>query len=317
MHSFKEVKQKILEANNIAIAGHINPDGDSIGSLLSLGLGLERLGKKVYMISKDKVPKAYRHLPGTNRIVKKITKNIDLAIAVDCSNKEILGKTYEIFKKAKLILEIDHHEFRRPFGNIALIDTQAAAVGELIFLLLKRLKINITKEIAQNLLTSIIVETNSFRLPNVRPFTFEVCTKLIKMDIDFHNLVEMVYWSKTKEAALLSGLCLARCKFVKKGKIVWSIVRKRDFDEVKGRDEDVDAVIEQMRSIQGVQLAVLFREKSRDILRVSLRSRGKVNVAKVAESFGGGGHFDVAGCNISNSAKAKKELLSRMKDLLQ
>ena len=305
----KKAKESIARAKDIAIASHVNPDGDSIGSLLSLGIGLESIGKRVYMISSDGVPERYRCLPGAGRIIKKTDKQVDLAIGVDCSSKEILGKTFESFKSASNILEIDHHDFRRPFGNIKLVDSKAAAVGELIYLLLEELDADITKDVAQNLMTSIVVETNSFRLPNVRPLTFEVCTKLINLGINFYKLVDTIFWSKRKESAILSGVCMARCRFIKGGRVAWSVIRRKDFNMVRGRDEDVDGVPDEMRSIQSVKIALLFREKERNTLRVSLRSKDKINVASIAEKYGGGGHFDVAGCNIPNSAKAIKEFL--------
>lgn len=316
MEGLRQAQEAILNARDIAIAGHINPDGDSIGSLLSLGLGLEKLGKRVYMISWDGVPERYKSLPAAGRILKEIDKKCDLAIAVDCSSREILGRAFGIFEKSKKILEIDHHDFRRPFGNIQLVNNRAAAVGELIYILLNNLKVNITKDIAQNLLTSIIVETDSFRMPDVEPFAFRVCADLAKKGVNFYKLVDMVFWSKTKESIILSGICLSRCRFLKNNRIVWSIVRKKDFDTVGGRDEDVDAVADEMRSIRDVQIVVLFREKDKRHLRVSLRSKGKINIASVAEVYNGGGHFDVAGCRIPNSSKSIKRLLDLAVDLL-
>ncbi|MFH1441535.1 MAG: DHH family phosphoesterase [Candidatus Omnitrophota bacterium] len=316
MENLNLIIKKIKAARDILISGHINPDGDSIGSLLSLGLGLKSLNKRVYMLSQDEIPKRYSLLPGAKSIIKNFTKPVDLAISVDCSNKEILGKSYDVFTKAKDILEIDHHEFRRPFGNLEFIDSKASAVGELIYILLKNLKIPISKNIGHNLLTSIIVETDSFRLPNVRPFTFEVCTNLIKKNINFYKLVEMVFWSKSKESVLLTGICLARCKFIKNNRIVWSIIRKEDFNKIKGKDEDVDPVADEMRSIHEVEIAILFREKQKDEIRVSLRSKGKINVARIAESYNGGGHFDVAGCSIPNDPKSIRRLLKKAEELL-
>lgn len=316
MLDFKQIKQKIIRAKEIAIVSHINPDGDTIGSLLSLGLGLERLGKRVYMISADGVPRRYSFLPGAGRVTNNLDRAVDLAITVDCSNKELLGRAYDCIKNTKDILEIDHHEFRRPFGNLFLIDKKAASVGELIYILLEKLKVPIEPDIAQDILTSIIVETDSFSLPNVRALTFEICRKLMGKGANFYKLVDTLFWSKPKESVILSGICLARCRFIKKDKLVWSIVRKKDFDSVKGRDEDVDAVADQMRSIQGVEIAVLFRQKSEEILRVSLRSKGKINVGSIAEYYKGGGHFDVAGCFIANSPKSIKDLLTMAGNLL-
>jgi len=317
MLDLNNARNSILQANDIAIAGHINPDGDSIGSLLSLGLSLEKLGKRVYMISPDGVPQRYKRLPGAAKVVRSISKPVDLAIAVDCGSKDILGSAYRSFESAKSILEIDHHEFRKPFGDVKLIDKKAAAVGELVYILLKSLRAGITRRVAQNLMTSIIVETNSFRLPSVRPFTFEVCSDLVKVGVNFYDLVEMVFWSRRKESAILSGLCLARCKFAKAGRLVWSSIHQRDFDRLKGKDEDVDPVPDEMRSIKNVKVAVLFREKSNHKLRVSLRSKGRINVAKIAEYYGGGGHFDVAGCVIPNKMESVRGFLKRAAALLE
>ena len=316
MRGLEQAQKSIMEAKEIIISGHINPDGDSIGSLLSVGLGLERLGKRVHMVSADGVPKKYRLLPGARRIMSKAKRPADLAIAVDCSNREILGPTFDIFKRSKHILEIDHHDFRRPFGDMVFMDADAAAVGELIYLLLENLNINITDEIAQNLLVSIIVETDSFRLPNVRAVTFEVCTELIKRGVDFYKLTDMVFWSRTRESAILSGICLARCKFINGGKIAWSMIRAKDFRKVKGRDEDVDAVADEIRSIKEVEIAVLFREKGAGALRVSLRSKNKINIASIAERYNGGGHYDVAGCTIPNNKRSMREVLGLAAGLL-
>ncbi len=322
MNNLNQAQKVILNSKVIVIACHTNPDGDTIGSLLSLALGLEKVGKKVFMLSQDGLPKNFVTLPGSDRIIRKLETShkyydkIDLAISVDCSTRELLGKSYEVFKVAKTILEIDHHAFRRPFGDICLLDEKAAAVGEIIYELLKSLKIRIDKDIAQNILTSIIVETNSFRLPNVRPRTFELCSKLMKKGVDFYHLSELVYWSKSKKSELLIGLCISRCQFLYKDKIVWSVIRKSDFSKIQGKDQDVDSVASEMLAIKGVEVSIFFREKTKRKLRVSLRSKGSVNVAQIAEIFGGGGHYDVAGCILENSDEEMKRMLGVIKKVL-
>jgi phosphoesterase RecJ-like protein len=127
----------------------------------------------------------------------------------------------------------------------------------------------------------------------------------------------MVFWSRRKESAILSGICMARCKFLKNGRISWSIIRKKDFVVSKGKSEDVDSVADQIRSIQGVEIVVFFREESMGMLRVSLRSKGKINVASIAEYYNGGGHFDVAGCSIPDNAESRKKLLAMAIRLLR
>ncbi|MDD4980809.1 MAG: DHH family phosphoesterase [Candidatus Omnitrophica bacterium] len=317
MPGLESAARAILRSKKIIVACHINPDGDCIGSMLSLGLGLKKLGKQVYLISADGVPKRYRQLPGADLIKRGVNKDADLVVAVDCNDKEMLGKSHDSFRRAKDILEIDHHLFRKPFGSITYVDTKAAAVGEQIYLLLKKMNVGIGVDIAQNILTSIIVETNAFRLPDTRPFTFRVCADLLEGGLDFYKLTDMIYWSRPKESVILSGICLSRCKFIKNGEIVWSVVRKKDFKTTKGQDEDVDSVAEQMRAIGSVKIAVFFREKNNGRLRVSIRSKGGINAAALARHYGGGGHFDIAGCFIRNSHGSMRDFLRLAETLLK
>ena len=316
MNGLKAAGEAIRKARTIAVSGHIHPDGDSIGSMLALGLGLEAMGKRVCMVSCDGVPKRYRALPGAAKIARRFDTVPDLAIAVDCGSKEMLGRIYEQFRRAPEILEIDHHDFRRSFGTLQLIDNKAAAVGEIIFELLRTIKVDITKRVAQNLITSIVVETDSFRLPNTRPLTLDICADLIRRGVNFYRLVDTVFWSKTPESTILSGICLSRSRFLRRGRLVWSVIRQSDFMAAGGRDEDVDAVPDGLRSIATVKIAVLFREQDDNTLRVSLRSKGRINVASVAECYDGGGHFDVAGCFIRNRPGSINEFLRKAGRLL-
>lgn len=317
LRRLKDICGAIIKARTIAISGHANPDGDSIGSTLALGLGLRSLKKKVYMLCQDELPIGYRSLPGANRLLKTVGKRVDLAIAVDCSIMELLGKNISVFKKANSILEIDHHEFRRSFGGLQLIDHKAAAVGELVYILLRKMKIKISKNIAENLLTSIIVETNLFKLANVRWFTFGVCSDMLKTGVNYYKLVDKVYGPKTKEAMMLSAICLLRAKFLKKGRIIWSVLNNSDLVKIGAKGYDADAIVNEMSSMKGVEIAVLFREKNKKILRTSLRSKGDINIGRIAQDRNGGGHFDIAGCYIDNNRKSIKQLLSSLSVLLK
>lgn len=317
LDGIQQAKKAIVSAKRIVVSGHRNPDGDSLGSLLALGLGLRCLGKQVYLLCDDAIPRRYMFLPGVRRVVRRISEKPDVAIAVDCSNQDVIGENFSAFQNAAEIIEIDHHEFRRPFGTIQCVDHHAAAVGEIVYVLLRVLGVPITRSIAENLLTSLIVETNSFRLPAVRGVTFSLCAKLIAAGVDYYKLADRVFWSASKESMILMGICLSRCAFLDQGKIVYSIIKEKDFIRTGGTDADVDPVIEQMRAIDHVQIAILFREKSRVTLRVSLRSKGRrVNVAKIAEKYSGGGHYDIAGCVIRNSPGAIRQFLFQVREFL-
>ena len=317
MKNITNIKKNIYQAKKILIAGHINPDGDCIGSLLSLGLGLRSLRKKVDLYVQGKLPRIYHFLPGSPSIIRTIKRVPDIAIAVDCNTKEMLGRAYPFFQKAETIIEIDHHEYRRTFGTYRFIDHHASSVGEMVYFLLKNMRIRITKEIATNILTSLLIETSSFRLPNVTPKTFVLCSVLMKNGADYYKIIQHLFWSQSREVAILSGMCLSRCSFLMNGQIVWSSIRKKDFHKVKGKDEHVDAVADEMRAIKEVEIAILFREKTPRLLRVSLRSKKKVNVAVLAERYGGGGHRDVAGCFLKNNHRAIQQFLSDAKRMLK
>ncbi len=303
-------KQAILDAGMIVVSGHRGPDGDSLGSMLSLGLGIEKLGKQVAFLGDPDLPDRYAALPGADRISPAVPRRVDLAIAVDCASVDMLTfQGARAFARARKTLEIDHHEFRTPFCDIACINPNAAAVGEIIFALLDELHAPVSQDIAQNILTSIIVETNSFRLPVIRPQTFEIAAQLLRTGVDFHKLTETVFWSRTKQTALLAGACLGRCRFMLGGSVAWSIITRADMRRVCAVDFDVDPLAEELRAINGVKVAILFREREDGLLRVSLRSKHGINVAELAELYGGGGHTDIAGCVIKNSRREKNRLL--------
>lgn len=315
--SIEAIRQTVLEAQSIAISGHINPDGDSIGSLLSLGFGLEKLGKTVYMLSSDPVPQKYLLLPGSARISSKIPSHIDVAIAVDCGSYEMLGSMREVFKKAHTTIEIDHHPSRNSFADYSWVDTRAAAVGEIIFRFLRQLNISLDRYIAQNILTSIIVETNSFRIPHIRPQTFDICSQLMKAGADFYQLAEHVLWVKRREATQLASVCMVRAKYLCDGKLMWSMVKQKDLKNAGAQESDVDPIIDKMQAIEGVELAILFRQKNKKYLRVSFRSREGINVAQIAEEFGGGGHFCVAGCLVQNKRNIRKKILQSARECIE
>ncbi len=221
-----EATRRIMRARTLAVTGHTHPDGDSIGSMLGLGLGLESLGKKVFYVSQDGVPAKYRYLPGARKVVTGLSHDVELGLAVDCSTPRMMGEATGLPEHSRAIIGIDHHQFRKPFG-FEVVDTGAAAVGELVYLLLWTMKAPISRQIAENLLTSIIVETNSFRLPKVRPFTFALCAELLKTGVDFRGLVNTVYWKRSRASVLLLGRCLERARFMKRNRLIWSVLKKK------------------------------------------------------------------------------------------
>jgi phosphoesterase RecJ-like protein len=313
--SIRQAVKAIRRAKKILIVSHVNPDGDTIGCQLALGLALYHLDKKVTLVCQDGTPSRFQFLPGSELIQMATTETADVSIAVDCGSKMQLGTAQQAFFRSKTTIQIDHHDFGEAFGGIQVLDEEASAVGEIVYELLKALKIEITPPIATCLLTSIIIDTGAFRFSNIRPKTFDICSRLIKKGVDLKHLIEESYWKKTRSTMKLSAHCVLHTKYSDHGTVAWSTVYQKDFKRFKANLCDVDAVCDDLRSIEGVKIAAVFRETETGRFRVSLRSKYGINVAHVAQNFGGGGHHNSAGCSIKGSEKEKTRLVAELESL--
>ena len=307
--NLKHAADTLLRADRILIACHIDPDGDTIGSLLALGLSLLMLDKKVVMVSPDGMPQRYQFLPGASLVQTQLRGKVDVAVAVDCGSIRQLGPLRRVFKATKTTFQIDHHDFAEDFCKHLVADPDAAAVGEIIYDLIKILGVQITPVIATGLLTSIIVDTGSFRFSNIRSRTFRICADLLDKGVDLKYLIEEAYWKKSETTVRLEAFCLQHMNFERHGKVVWSYVRQRDFKELGGEIADADGVCDDLRAIEGVKASCVFRESEKGMCRVSLRAAPGINVAKVAQVFGGGGHFHSAGCMMKNNKTNRDKLI--------
>ncbi len=296
----------LRKAKKIIVVSHVNPDGDTIGCCLALGLALLQAGKKVTMLSQDGVPTRFQFLPGSELILSEAAEGpADAAIAVDCGSARQMGTTQKTFFKAKTTIQVDHHDFGESFGKIQVLENEASAVGEIVYELIRTLKVEITPAIATCLLTSIIIDTGSFRFSNIRAKTFEICGKLIECGVDLQHLIEESYWTKSAATLKLSSQALLNARYSSDGCVSWSVVSQKDFKRFGAKLSDADAVADDLRSVEGVKIAAVFRETEKGNLRVSLRSKHGINVALVAREFGGGGHHNSAGCGIKPSDKEK------------
>jgi phosphoesterase RecJ-like protein len=228
----------------------------------------------------------------------------------------MLGSVYSAFEHAEMTVEIDHHRSRVSFAQHSLVSTDVASAGELVYELLDSMGVPVTEDIARNILTSIIVETSSFRLPDINSRTFEICAELLKTGVDMRELSEAIFWKTSRATAALTGISLSRCKFVSDGALVWAELRQKDFERTGSIDADADPVPEKLQSIQGVKIAILFRETKDKKWRISFRSKNGLNVAHLAEIFGGGGHLNAAGCVVKRERKIQKYILTCANKLL-
>lgn len=293
----------IRRNKSFLIVGHINPEGDAIGSALALALGLKKIGKKdVTVLGRDGVPESLRFLPSARSIRQKPPrKKFDVLLIVDCNTMERTGFT-EL--KAKHAVIIDHHIPPDNAGKsdlyrkleASVIDPGAAATGILIYKLLSALKISIDKNIAENLYTALLVDTGGFRYSNTSPEALKIACHLIQAGARPWDIAKELYESIPFRSMKLLGLSLSTLD--RKDGIAWINTTADMFKKTGATAEDSEDFVDFPRKVKAIEVAVFFREDAKNVFKLSLRSKGKVNVEKIAKSFGGGGHFAAAGCKI-------------------
>jgi phosphoesterase RecJ-like protein len=306
----------IRQSSSIVITGHINPDGDSVGSCLALALGMKKIGKRdVHVLMKDGVPEILKFLP-SSKIVKRSPpqKECDLLIIIDCNTMERTGFTSI---KAKNTVVMDHHvlpsstarsSFYRSLSE-CIIDTGSAATGLIVYKLLKALKITVDKQIATNLYAAIIVDTGGFRYSNSSPESLRVASHLVEAGASPWDISKELYESTPYRSMKLLGLTLSTLE--RKDGVAWITSSGAMFKKTGASVENCEDFVDFPRKVKGVEVAVFFRYDGGNRFKISLRSKGKVNVQKIAKSFGGGGHAPAAGCKVTGTLKEVQDKVLR------
>ncbi|HOV78724.1 MAG TPA: bifunctional oligoribonuclease/PAP phosphatase NrnA [Bacillota bacterium] len=310
MNNMAEIAEAIKRSQNVLICGHITPDGDSLGSILALGLSLEKLGKKVTMAGPDPVPAIYDFLPGASRFRtgSPPEDKFDTLIVLDCSVPERLGEGYrELLERDLVVINIDHHAGSVSFGTYRYVDRLTASVGEIIFELLDMLGIEITLEAAICLYTAIVTDTGSFQFENTTPDTHRRVARLLEIGVPAARINVKLYEEKPRESVLLLGAALNTLSFSPCGKVCWMTVDRELIKKSGAEDEHTEGLVNYARSIRGVLVGLLFHEISENKYKISFRSKEPLDVNKIAAVFGGGGHSKAAGCVLQGDLREIQE----------
>ena len=300
-----EAVQAVWGASEIVLACHINPDGDAIGSMVGLGLGLEAMGKRVTYLSADGVPDSLGFLPGVQRVQSTTERgDFDLGIGLDAGDLKRLGVNAEVILSAPVVMDIDHHVTGGQFGQVRLLDSASASTAELVYDLLLALGVETTPEIAQCLLCGVLTDTGSFRFSNTKPRTMAVGGALIAAGASPTVIYESVYENASFGAQKLLGRAMERMARSDDHTLVWSWVTQSDFSELEASDKDTDGIATALRAVRGAEVAIFLREMPSGKLRVSLRAKEPWDVAAVAAQFGGGGHKLASGCSLEGPPAA-------------
>jgi len=320
MNSFDEISKILQKNNNFLITSHINLDGDGIGSELALYSILKKLKKKPTILNQGKLPKVYDFLPGVNKVQYLLegnyidTKSIDVGIALDCSNVKRMGKTYEIFKNIKTIINIDHHTSNENFGDLNYVDSSVSSVGEIIYKLIKFINIDLLDEdISTCLFTSILTDTGSFRYSNVSSKTFKIASDLTSFGIKPHLIAANIYNRNTYPGLKLLGEALSTLEVADSNYVSWLTITRKMLNNTKANDEEIEGIIDVATTLDNTEVSILFRETKDNKIKISFRSKGNFDVNKFAGKFNGGGHPNAAGCLCSGKMyKIKEKILSEL-----
>jgi bifunctional oligoribonuclease and PAP phosphatase NrnA len=297
----QEIKSALKNAKSAIIATHVDPDGDAIGSMLALGMILEQLKIQTYYYSQDSVPKIYRFLAGSDKIRREIKdfNHFDVACVVDASDLSRVGDKIDLKQSAGQIINIDHHPDNTQFGDVNCV-MKSSCVGELVYDLAEYLKIKVDRKMADCLYTSIITDTGNFRYDNTNVKTFLIAAELLKAGVNTHELTTHIYDNKSVQAVRIAGRALSSIKFSEDRQIGWAVVTEEMMEEVGAKSEDVVGIVDAVRSIEGVEVAIFFREEKGKV-KINFRSKERVNVSEIARRFGGGGHLKAAGAVVSGA----------------
>lgn len=292
---------------NFMVVSHISPDGDAIGSLLSMTLALKKIKKNVYPVINDVIPERYSFLPGFKQITRFPPKKCDIAICLDCGDEKRLGFVDRVNDMANLVVNIDHHKSNTFFGDINYVYPEASSVGEIMFFFIKSFA-KIDLDIAKCIYTAILTDTGSVGYSNTNSVCLRILARLIEIGVKPDYIRRQVFDIKSLEYIKLLSFTLNSLEILHDGKIACLYVTDEMMKKSNAKDEDTTGLINYARDIEGVEVALLFKEKE-DTVKVGFRSNNWVDVSKIAEKFGGGGHARASGCTLNLSLEKSRDIV--------
>jgi bifunctional oligoribonuclease and PAP phosphatase NrnA len=298
------ILKEIEKRERFVITSHARPDGDAIGSTLACGEILRQMGKQADIILHDGVPRVYQHLPFIDRVKKTghIDGAYDAAILLECDS--IQRTRIDGFQR-QFLINIDHHKTGHEFGHVNWIDSKAVATGELVYKLARAAGVKITPEIAVCIYTAVLTDTGSFVFEGTNAHTFELARELVLAGAEPAKCARPIYFGHSTAKLRLLGAALSALQ--REGPVAWIWVTQEQMERAGATEEDCEGLVNYALSIGDAEVAVFFRELPEGRFRVSLRSKGRLDVSQIAEEFHGGGHACASGLSIEGPLHAAVE----------
>jgi bifunctional oligoribonuclease and PAP phosphatase NrnA len=290
-----EVLRHIEQRSRFLLTSHTRPDGDAVGSALACCQILRLMGKHAEVVLRDGVPRIYQPLPFADAVVRadRVNGNYEAAIILECDS---IQRTRLAGLENHFLISIDHHLSGRPFAHVNWIDPHAVATAEMVYRLAHQAGVAISPEIATCLYTAVLTDTGSFMFEGTSERTFALARELVLAGADPARCARNVYFAHSTAKLRLLGAALSNLH--RDGPLAWISVTQQQMDAVGAREEDCEGLVNYALSIKDVEVAAFFRELPDGRFRASLRSKGQLNVAAVAQAFGGGGHKCASGCSL-------------------
>lgn len=300
LHSLSQIGQVLKDAQSILIFPHGSIDGDALGSSVALCLGLRSIGKTSYVIMDENIPTNIQFIE--NGCVSRdldVISNPDVCICIDNGELSRLFSRQDLFAKGKTQILIDHHKSSKPFLDYNYIDVSAAAVTEIVYDLLLEMGIAITPAIAESIYTGIVTDTGRFQYSNTTKRTHQIVSELMDYEIDQNKVSVEVYQSVSYEKIKLETLVLNTLRLVCDGKVATASMTLNMLKESGAKDEETEGIVEILRNLRGVEVALFAKENNKEGVKISMRSKYSFDVAQIAQRFNGGGHMKAAGFSSS------------------
>ena len=315
---FSEIAQALLGAHKIVIVSHIHPDGDAIGSQLAMALTLRHLGKQVAVWNEDGLPDSMRFLTQSELVTQPPaeSQNFDLVLALDTATRQRLGITLQAIGHADQWINIDHHASNPRYGDLVYIDISAPATGQIVYELIQEVGFPMTTKIAEALYAAISTDTGSFRYSNTTARTFEIAAKLVQAGVNVGEISRQLYDSYPKRRVELLSQILRGALFQADDRVVSLILTQKTKKTLGIQPGDIDGLIDYVRSVETVLVAIFFEELEEGRIRISMRSKNpRIDVNRICAEFGGGGHPLAAGARICGDlADVRKRVTKKVID---
>lgn len=306
-----EVLKHIEKHQRFLLTSHARPDGDAVGSALACREILRLMGKHAEVVLRDGVPRVYQPLPFADTVVQaeRVNGSYEAAIILECDS---IQRTRLEGLEKHFLINIDHHSTGRPFGNVNWIDPKAVATAEMVYRLAREAEVKISPAIATCLYTAVLTDTGAFMFEGTNENTFALARELVLAGADPALCARNVYFGHSTAKMRLLGAALSHLQ--REGSLAWIWVTQEEMDCFGAREEDCEGLVNYALSIKDVHVAAFFRELPDGRFRVSLRSKGHLDVAAIAERFGGGGHECAGGCAVSGPlSNAVEQLLAELR----